>query len=410
MRTLVITPMLPVQSQADIGGKHRRMAAFLRAFHGLSQRIDLVQIVPESLMGLAHDAEGLNRSQSDFWGVPVEVTLLARRQRGETFWNHYGASIFSAQAQKALYPYGGAGLAEQIGAHLDAAPDLVFVDRIDAMLPVLNSGRKPKAMFLDFDDVYHNVLLRACFSGRPTAAGLLSALQAPALMLAERRGIAASTFAFACSPADRRHLRQLGVGDKVRTIANALPVPEVPPGVVAQPTVLYLGSFHHLPNVLAAERLVRSIWPAVRAAVPGARLLVAGAGSEDLPSRVLAAAGVEYLGFVDDLPALYAASRLVCCPITTGSGTRLKLVEAASYARPMVSTRLGAEGLDFRDDVEILLRDDDAGLAQACVKLLLDDARCHTLGDAGRAAMRRHYDVALIEQHIGQVIAEALGG
>jgi glycosyltransferase involved in cell wall biosynthesis len=58
---------------------------------------------------------------------------------------------------------------------------------------------------------------------------------------------------------------------------------------------------------------------------------------------------VEFRGFVDDLSALYAETRIVCCPIVIGSGTRIKLVEAASYARPIVATRIGAEGLDFRD-------------------------------------------------------------
>ncbi len=70
--------------------------------------------------------------------------------------------------------------------------------------------------------------------------------------------------------------------------------------------------------------------------------------------------------------------------MVNGGGTRLKLIEAAAHARPMVATVLGAEGLRFEPEREILLRDDDAGFAAACVALLRDDAACARMGAAAR--------------------------
>ena len=372
----------------------------MRALHRISSRIDLVYIAPEASMPLAADQARLDASQSKFWQVPVHVTLVPRRGRRQTLWNYYGAGILTAGQQKTLYPYCGPVVAERIGRYLDTAPDLVLTDRLDAMMAIMSSGRRPRRLFYDVDDIYHRVLLRSVLAPPREAGRLALSLQIPALIWSERRAIGRSTRAFVCSHADQSYLRRLGFPQQIRTVPNAIHIPPDPPGLVKAPTVLYLGSYYHPPNIVAVERLVRHIWPRIRAQVPHARLLVAGAKSESLPSSTAGTPGVDFVGFVDDLGPVYAQSRLVCTPITTGSGTRLKLLEAASYARPIVSTRLGAEGLDFRDGHEIMLRDGDQALADACVSLLGDDALCSSYGTAARRMVQDRYDVRLIEQLI----------
>jgi glycosyltransferase involved in cell wall biosynthesis len=146
----------------------------------------------------------------------------------------------------------------------------------------------------------------------------------------------------------------------------------------------------------------------VRGQVADARLIIAGAPAETPWSDQPAPPGVEYRGFVEDLNALYASARVVCSPIVHGSGTRLKLIEAAAFARPMVSTSMGAEGLAFQDGRDILLRENDAELANACVRLLRDDALCRKLGAAARATMMRLYDAHSIEQQIVEMIRDAI--
>jgi glycosyltransferase involved in cell wall biosynthesis len=106
----------------------------------------------------------------------------------------------------------------------------------------------------------------------------------------------------------------------------------------------------------------------------------------------MAPENVEYLGYVRDLDGLYANTRVVCCPMLNGGGTRVKLIEAAAYARPMVSTHIGAEGLDFEDGKEILLRDDDESFAEACTILLQDATVRRTMGLAARMRMQELYD------------------
>lgn len=410
MKALVVTFFHVPWAAGDQTGIQRRFGAFLRALHRVCDDITMLHIVPEGMIESAGPLDALSRSQSDFWGVPLRIALAPRRTRAATAWNHYGAGVLDVAAQPAWFPYSGPDLAEAVGRHLDQGPDLVFAHRLPAMLPIMRSGRRPGRVLLDIDDIEHRVQLRHGLSAPFQPGKLAQLLQLPALVRLERQAAAAASLAFVCSETDRAYLRRLGSGKAVAVVPNALPVPAAPPGVAADRTVLFLGDMGNAPNRLAAGRMAQRIWPLVRQRVPDARLLVAGKGSDLLPSAAAGLPGVEHLGFVGDLDALYARSRVVCCPIVTGGGTRLKLVEAASYARPIVSTRLGAEGLDYADGVQALLRDDDAGFAAACVTLLQDDALCRRLGEAARVVMAARYDVRQVEAHIVELIGGLIGG
>lgn len=240
--------MLPAFSESDRGGKHRRAGVFLRALAGLSDSIEILYLVPENRIGLADGQVNLDRSQSAFWGVDLKVSLLPRAVRRETAWNYYGQGIFDATAQPQLYPYASAALIEQIGRRLDTDPDCVFVDRLDAVLPVLRSGRRPRTLLFDMDDLYHKVLLRQLRHDPWRLGKVPLALHLPALVQAERQAVAKSTLSFVCSDADAAHLRRLGFRGALRVIPNAITPPDVAPGVTEQRSILFLGSQHHGPN------------------------------------------------------------------------------------------------------------------------------------------------------------------
>lgn len=295
-----------------------------------------------------------------------------------------------------------------MSGHLDPEPDVIHVQQLPAMVPLLRLRRPLRNVFFDIDDVAHRILLRE-IRQTPLQPGKLASLaHLPALLNVERQASAMSTLSFVCSELDRQHLRRLGIAGKVVVVPNAVPVPEDPPGVTASPTLLFLGACDYPPNIMAAERLVTRIFTLIRRRVSNARLMIAGKHSLDLPSRQASPPGVEYMGFVDDIDALYTEARIVCCPITTGGGTRVKLIEAAAYARPMVATHVAAEGLAFVDGEEILLRDDDTGLVEACVSLLRDDQECARLGQAARMKMQRLYDAAAIRAGVARLMRDHL--
>jgi glycosyltransferase involved in cell wall biosynthesis len=134
--------------------------------------------------------------------------------------------------------------------------------------------------------------------------------------------------------------------------------------------------------------------------------VIAGEKPERIPSFGQHHAGVEYTGFVADLNSLYRVARIVCCPIRAGGGTRIKIIEAAAHAKPVVSTRLGAEGLQLEDGREILVRDDPQQIADICIRLLREDALCASIGNAGRTKAIQLYDRQNVMRHIQ---AEILG-
>ncbi len=404
MKVLIVTFFHVPWVSRDANGIQRRFSLFMKALGEIAREITLLHVVPESQIAAAGPIEALSRSQSEFWGVPLRIALAPRRSRPQTMWTHYGAGILAAGGQPGLFPYGGPATAGPVAAELDRRPDLVFAQGLPAMTTLLAAGRSLPPVALDMVDVEHRVLLRRSAS-RPLRPGRVAeALQAPALAAFERRAVAASALTFVCSERERRHLRLLGAGDRVRAVPNTVALPAEPPGVPSEPTLLLLGDMQYPPNRDAAERMARAIFPLVRRAAPGAVLRIGGLASRELPSAALGLPGVEHLGFVDDLDALYAATRVVVCPIATGGGTRLKLVEAAGYARPMVSTRIGAEGLDLADGAEALLRDDDRGFAEACVRLLGDDALCRSLGAAARRRMQTEYDPEVLRGRVAGML------
>jgi glycosyltransferase involved in cell wall biosynthesis len=153
-----------------------------------------------------------------------------------------------------------------------------------------------------------------------------------------------------------------------------------------------VGTFRYPANVHAAQLLIDEVWPKIRARVPTARLNVVGGPSDALKAPAGADTGVTLAGFVEDIDAAYRQARVVCCPIFFGSGTRIKIIEAAGHARAIVSTALGAEGIDLVDGQEIIHANDVDALATACVRLLQNEAEANALGAKARAKAAAVYD------------------
>jgi glycosyltransferase involved in cell wall biosynthesis len=172
---------------------------------------------------------------------------------------------------------------------------------------------------------------------------------------------------------------------------------------------LFVGSMVSRHNVHAVEHLVREIWPAIRQRVPEARLAIVGNGAQHTTSYPSRDPSVTFCGFADDLASWYRRARVVCCPIQHGAGTRVKIIEAAAHGKAVVSTRLGAEGLEFADGREIVLRETAGELAEGCVQLLRDAGAAAALGKAARARAERAYDRRAVVERLVRLFGNALG-
>jgi glycosyltransferase involved in cell wall biosynthesis len=178
------------------------------------------------------------------------------------------------------------------------------------------------------------------------------------------------------------------------------------------PILTFVGKLDYLPNIRAVEYIAGRIAPAVWAHHPEARFVIIGQGAEGLTNY--RREGILFPGFVDarasvrpNLSDYLSASDVVLVPLDSGSGTRLKIVEAAANRRAVVSTRIGAEGQDFVDGQEILLTEAvDEAFVEATLRLLSDGALRERLGEAARAKVQARYSWQAQVQKMEQVYVE----
>lgn len=155
--------------------------------------------------------------------------------------------------------------------------------------------------------------------------------------------------------------------------------------------VLLAGNFHTLPNLDAFEYFLGEVWPAVRRLRPDAELAVVGAA---MPPRLHdrhGRDGVTVVGAVPEMSHAYHRHQVLVVPLRAGSGTRLKVLEAFAAGIPVVSTPIGAEGIECVPGEHLLLADDPAGLAHAVDRLLGDpDLAARLAANAMRLAQERY--------------------
>lgn len=196
------------------------------------------------------------------------------------------------------------------------------------------------------------------------------------------------------TPEDARTLVRLGATVPIHTVPVGIAADEYPDASDRgdPSTLLFLGSLDWDPNLEAIRWFLGNVWPLVRRAVPGARFQVAGSNPpKGLPEQ-LAAEGVRFLGRVPVAREFLASGAAMVVPLLAGGGVRVKILEAMALGVPVVSTRLGATGVDAREGDEILLADAPGPLAEACAALLIDRARAVAVGRAGRRRVLQSFD------------------
>ena len=165
-------------------------------------------------------------------------------------------------------------------------------------------------------------------------------------------------------------------------------------------TMLFLGSFRHDPNRIALDWFLGRVMPAVLARQPSARLVVAG--SDPPPPHAYAdhAGRLEMLGCVADVREPLARYAVFVCPILSGSGVRVKLLEAFAAGIPAVSTRIGAEGLARKDGEVCALADDPEGFAARVLALFDDPQKAAEMARRARAEVEANWDMAAITRKL----------
>lgn len=395
MKILFVTGNLPYDLRIAVHGVYKRMRMFIDAIKEVASIEMLIFVRPEVDISPTL-VSSLERSFSEYWDVEINVFLcpITRLQKEGTFLKRlgsYAASALSYFRQPNSIGTSGQTQVQAFESCLRRHPDAIFVHKLSSMNPLLLTKERLPPVFFDLDDIEHIVLKRSTKNTIEWYEKILCYSRLPQLCWGEWRATRLATNTFVCSDLDRRYLTKRFHRKGVVAIPNAITIPKEFP-LTHEPTMLFIGSYGYKPNIDAAEFLLEKVFPEIVKIIPTATLIIAGANPEKIRGYKFGIPGVTFTGFVDDLDLLYRKTKIVCAPIFTGGGTRVKIIEAAAYGKPIVATRVGAEGIEMRDGHEIITRDNVEAFIEACLLLLRDTAFCERLGAAARARAIQMYD------------------
>jgi glycosyltransferase involved in cell wall biosynthesis len=320
---------------------------------------------------------------------------------------HY-AVRFPRAAPYSVTKFTAGRVADRIGELLSTGGfDVAVCDFLLASLNFPNRIPVPTVLF------QHNVesaLWRrtATYERNPLKKSLF-AVEAAKMYRYERAALRRFDGVVAVSEHDRSLMLDMTPGAPVTVVRTGVDVAGFTPAPLArrgESTVMFLGSMDWPANIDGVEYFCERIWPQVLAAVPSARFQVVG---RNPPARItrFASDSVEIVGGVRSvLPYLHEAALFVV-PLRIGGGTRLKIYEAMAAEAPIVSTTVGAEGLDVEHGTDIVLADDPATFARAVIDLLGDPGRRRAIAlAASRTAAR--FDWSVIAADFNDVLDRAV--
>jgi glycosyltransferase involved in cell wall biosynthesis len=169
--------------------------------------------------------------------------------------------------------------------------------------------------------------------------------------------------------------------------------------------LLFFGAINYFPNEDGIVYFIDKIFPKIRKRRPNVRLCIVGPGAGE-PVLSRRGNGVEVLGMVDEVGPYIERAAAVVVPLRIGGGTRLKIVEALSKGKAVISTRLGAEGIDANHEEHLLLADEPETFAAEVDRLLGDPGLQRRLGENARRLAEDRYSWRGIVQGLEAFYAE----
>jgi glycosyltransferase involved in cell wall biosynthesis len=316
------------------------------------------------------------------------ISLVSEWSRSRKAMIH--ASSVVTRKPYIFFEYGNKRFGSEIQAALrNSAPDLVHLDSLDlyrwrAMLP--NVPTTCTHHSIESELLRH----RARHIGNPLAAVYLRH-QANLLERVERQICGQFDVNVMTSELDADRLRALVPNARTTAVPNGVDVDFFRPTTANNEIdgrVVFLGPTYMFPNRDGVEFFLDSIWPSVVKHVPDASF--------------------HLLGYVPDIRPHFAAAQCSVVPLRVGGGTRLKILDAWSMGKAVVSTSIGCEGLETVDGRNILIRDDAKGFADAVVQILSDAELRKRLGHEGRSTVENHYAWQIIGSRLSSLYMELI--
>jgi polysaccharide biosynthesis protein PslH len=254
-------------------------------------------------------------------------------------------------------------------------------------------GQRPPALVVDSHNIDYDLVRQYARTGGPVRR-LYAAANWRKLRREELATYRDSDGVYLCSAADQQRLLDEIPGSRTLVIPNAADVeyyqPRATDPLPDGRTVVFFGHLSYFPNIDGVTYFVQEIWPRIAEAHPNARLKIIG-GQAPQSLQTLVRPGIELTGFVADLRPHLAQAAAVVVPLRLGGGTRLKIVEAMAMGKAIVSSTLGAEGIDAVAGRDLLVEDQPVAFAAAVGRLLTDAGFAARVGRSARQLAVQHY-------------------
>jgi polysaccharide biosynthesis protein PslH len=280
----------------------------------------------------------------------------------------------------------------------------------DFLSASLNFPRRPATPSVLFQHNVESILWRRqADTERHPVKRLVFGLEAAKMARYERETVSRFEHVIAVSEHDRAAMAGMTSPDRISVVPTGVDTRTFRPAVrndTPEPIVLFLGSMDWEPNIDGVQYFCDEMWPAIKAAVPGARFQVVGRNPVASVQR-LASDSIEVVGTVPSILEYLHRAAVVVVPLRIGGGTRLKIYEAMGAGKAVVSTTIGAEGLDVHDGRDILLADTPASFIDSVTRVLTDAVLRRRLEDEA-LALASLYDWSAIAAQFEGILDRAI--
>ena len=316
---------------------------------------------------------------------------------------------FSSKAPYAVSRFASPRVREKLsGWFQQQSFDVVVCDFLDAAVNFPRKITIPTVLFQH--NVESEIWRRLALVQPHPARKLLYRVEFAKMLRYERKMVRRFQHVIAVSEHDRKLMSRWVEPARITVVPTGVDLRQFKatfPGKETENLVIFVGAMDWGPNVDAVQYFCQEIWPAVQAKIPGARFRIVGR-NPDRRVQKLAGESIEVTGSVPSVIDHLHAAAVVVVPLRIGGGTRLKIYEAMAAGKAVVSTSVGAEGLDVRHGSDIVLADDPITFAENVVSLLRDKQLRRRYAQSA-AALAAKYDWAAISEEFLSVLGSLAG-
>ena len=287
-------------------------------------------------------------------------------------------------------------------------PDVVVCDFLDAAVNFPERLAVPSVLFQH--NVESEIWRRHASNGSGAVRRMIYGLEFSKMLRYEQKMVRKLDHVIAVSEHDKKLMAAWADPARITVVPTGVDTGQFSPSQSPgreKPLVVFVGAMDWEPNVDAAKYFCAEIWPLVLAKVPEAKFRIVGR-NPDRRVQVLAGASVEVTGRVPSVVEHLREAAVVVVPLRVGGGTRLKIYEAMAVGKAVVSTTVGAEGLDVHHGQDMILADSPASFAESVIRLL-SDADLRSRQGRAAAELAANYGWPRIARKFGEVLQELVG-